>query len=66
MATPKRTEALARAQRKWKDKNQVMKAVAFNRENDADILAWIEKSGRPFGALVKAALRAEMDLEADD
>ncbi len=61
-----RSEALIKAQKKWKDRNQVMKSVAFHREHDRELLDYIERSGRPFGALVKDAIREMMLMDPDD
>ena len=61
-----RSESLVKAQKKWKDRNQIMKSVAFHREHDKDLLDYIERSGRPFGAIVKDGIRELMLLDPED
>lgn len=63
---PIKESPAAKANKKWKEANQVMKSVAFHREHDADLLDWIAKTGKPFGTLVKDALREQMDLDIDE
>lgn len=36
----------------------IVKKVPFNKENDADLLAWIE--GKPFSTYVKQLIRNDM------
>jgi hypothetical protein len=43
-----------------------MKSVAFHREHDKDLLDYIERSGRPFGAIVKDGIRELMLLDPED
>lgn len=54
------TEAQRKAQRKYSEKNTVNKGVQFNRNTDADILAFLEQTNESFQALIKRLIRKEI------